>query len=99
LFFFWVPSPDFSIQRVANRVKLGGHYVDPETIRRRYARGLQNFFKLYQPIATEWFMFNNTVSPGEVLIARGRGRMVDETEDDSLWQQLRRAYDPTSQVD
>src|SRR4051812_9569015 len=25
LFFFWVPSAEFSIGRVANRVKLGGH--------------------------------------------------------------------------
>ncbi|HEY2415326.1 MAG TPA: zeta toxin family protein [Pirellulaceae bacterium] len=99
LFFFWVPSAEFSIARVANRVKLGGHYVDPETIRRRYDRGLQNFFNLYQSIATEWFVYNNTVSPGEVLVARGRGRIVDEIEQPELWKELRTKYDSSYQVD
>jgi predicted ABC-type ATPase len=95
LFFFWVPSPEFSISRVANRVKLGGHFVDPDTIRRRYARGLKNFFELYQPIAGEWFVYNNTHSPGELLIARGHGRIVDEILDASLWNELRSKHDPT----
>jgi predicted ABC-type ATPase len=39
LFFFWLPSPEFSIRRVENRVKMGGHYVDPATIGRRYTGG------------------------------------------------------------
>jgi predicted ABC-type ATPase len=99
LFFFWVPSAEFSIRRVEGRVKLGGHYVDPDTIRRRYARGLVNFFELYQPLATEWFMYNNTTSPGEQLIARGHGRIVDEVEDNVLWTAVRANYDSTYSVD
>jgi predicted ABC-type ATPase len=95
LLYFWVPSPEFSIGRVAARVKLGGHYVDADTIRRRYTRGLTNFFELYQPIATEWFVYDNTVSPGEVLIARGNGRIVEEVGDATLWRRLRTTYDPT----
>jgi predicted ABC-type ATPase len=95
---FWVPSAAFSIARVEQRVRLGGHYVDPETIRRRYARGLHNFFALYQPLATQWFMYDNTQSPGEVLVARGHGRMVTEVGNETLWSQLRASHDPTYEV-
>ena len=95
MFFFWVPSAEFSIKRVENRVKLGGHYVDPDTIRRRYDRGQRNFFELYQPIAKKWFWYNNTQPPGEVLIASGHGTITDRVDDDSLWTMLRAKYDPT----
>jgi predicted ABC-type ATPase len=94
LFFFWVPSPEFSIQRVANRVKLGGHFVDAETIRRRFHRGLQNFFELYQPLTSDWFLYDNTRGPGESLIARGHGKLVDEVGNEALWNEVRAKYDP-----
>ena len=96
LFYFWVPSPDFSIARVEGRVKMGGHYVDPDTIRRRYDRSLRNLFQLYQPLTSRWFVYNNVESPGEVLISRGRGRITDEVRDEALWHTLRSGYDPTS---
>jgi len=45
LVFLWLPSADFAVQRVANRVRLGGHDVPEMTIRRRYHLGLYNFFQ------------------------------------------------------
>ena len=36
-------------------------------------------------------MYNNTTSPGERLIARGHGRIVDEVEDEALWTTVERA--------
>src|SRR5207302_76953 len=36
LSFLWSPSAEFSLLRVAGRVRLGGHSVPEETIRRRY---------------------------------------------------------------
>ncbi len=47
LFFVWVPTAEVSIRRVSRRVNLGGHGIPVETIRRRYQRGLENFFRLY----------------------------------------------------
>ena len=35
LIFLWLPSPEMSIERVSKRVRLGGHSVPDETIRRR----------------------------------------------------------------
>ena len=51
LYFFWLPSPEMAIQRVALRVLSGGHDIPEPVIRRRYAAGLNNFFSLYQPLA------------------------------------------------
>ena len=46
LFFLWLPAPEFAVARVAERVKMGGHNVPEEIIRRRYQAGLKNFFNL-----------------------------------------------------
>ena len=51
LSYHWVPSPDFSVNRVALRVQRGGHHVPAETVERRYYGGIRNFFELYRPIA------------------------------------------------
>lgn len=52
--FLWLNSAELAIARVAERVRKGGHNIPTETIRRRYDRGLENFFKLYRPIADSW---------------------------------------------
>lgn len=93
LFYFWLPSPDMAISRVAQRVRLGGHFVDDQTIRRRYQRGIQNFLELYRPIATTWALYNNAALPGQKLIASGAGRMVLECAAPELWNQLQEEND------
>ncbi|HZN34791.1 MAG TPA: zeta toxin family protein [Pirellulaceae bacterium] len=98
LFYFWVPSAEFAIKRVANRVKMGGHSIDPETIRRRYERGLRNFFELYQPLASSWYFYDNTVDSGEVPIASGRGRIVEHVDDPAIWNMLISKYAPKHQA-
>lgn len=54
LVFLWLPSADFAVERVAARVRAGGHNVPAETVRRRYHAGLRNFFSLYEPVASSW---------------------------------------------
>src|SRR5688500_9873100 len=36
LFYLWVPAPQFSVNRVAGRVREGGHFVPPEVVERRF---------------------------------------------------------------
>jgi predicted ABC-type ATPase len=52
LVFLWLPSADFALERVADRVRAGGHNVPEETVRRRYRAGLRNFFGLYERLAS-----------------------------------------------
>ena len=75
LFYFWIPSSDMAMDRVRRRIKLGGHAVPEEDIRRRYYRGLMNFFELYSPLATAWEFYDNTESKPR-LVALGYPEMI-----------------------
>jgi predicted ABC-type ATPase len=59
LLFLWLPSPEMALARVAERVRLGGHDVPADTIRRRYHAGLRNFFELYGPLTDSWQFYDN----------------------------------------
>ena len=59
--FYGLPSVDLAVERVKDRVRWGGHNVSEATVRRRYERGLENFFRLYKPVATQWCVYDNTV--------------------------------------
>ena len=49
LVFFWLRTPELAIERVAERVRKGGHNIPVDIIRRRYSAGLRNLFELYIP--------------------------------------------------
>ena len=92
LMFLWLPSADFAVARVADRVRLGGHNVPEGTIRRRYERGLRNFFELYQPQATTWRMYDNSYESGVRLIASGEGVKIARIGDEETWKRLNEEY-------
>jgi predicted ABC-type ATPase len=71
LFFLWIPSAELAIARIKDRVAEGGHYIPAEDVRRRFARGLINFFTLYEPLVDSWMLFDNSkIKP--ILIAKRR---------------------------
>jgi len=70
LLFFWLDSVELAIERVKTRVLEGGHNIPNMVITRRYHSGLSNLFNIYIPICDYWMIFNNSVSPSE-LIAEG----------------------------
>ena len=70
LLFFWLPSPEHAIERVAQRVKEGGHNIPIDVIRRRYQAGINNLFNIYIPIVDSWMIVENHRNPCS-LIADG----------------------------
>jgi predicted ABC-type ATPase len=70
LLYFWLNTPDLAVERVKNRVAVGGHHVSESTVRRRYRTGILNLFDLYIPICDYWMITDNSLSPMEV-IAKG----------------------------
>ncbi len=72
LVFVWIPSADFAVQRVASRVRSGGHHIPEATVRRRYQAGLRSFFEVYQPLANTWRLYDNSDPAGATLVAQGR---------------------------
>jgi predicted ABC-type ATPase len=71
LFFLWIPSVELAIARIKERVAEGGHHIPAQDVRRRFARGLTNFFTLYEPLVDSWVLFDNSKAK-PVLIAKRR---------------------------
>lgn len=92
LVFLWLPSADFAVQRVADRVRMGGHNVPEATVRRRYERGLWNFFRLYQPLAASWRMYDNSWIDRASLIAAGMGTNTTQVGSQVIWNQITQGF-------
>lgn len=71
LVYLWLRTPDMAVERVKERVRRGGHDVPEETIRRRYRRGLRNFFELFMPLADTWSFYDNSAVGVPVAVAAG----------------------------
>ena len=59
MLYLWLPSPQSAVERVAERVKNGGHNIPDEVVHRRYYRGIKNLLNLYIPICDNWYVVNN----------------------------------------
>lgn len=80
------------IARVAERVRMGGHNVPEEIIRRRYNSGIRNFFKLYRPLADTWFFYDNSGGGNPRLLAYGEKEKSLLVNDPFLWHNIKKAY-------
>ena len=60
LFFLWIPGPEYSIERVRERVRQGGHNIDEQTIYRRYPRLIKNFKNMYRQLCDEIYCYDNS---------------------------------------
>ena len=79
--YFWLNKPEIAIERVAKRVRAGGHDIPEETIRRRYQMGLNYLFHEYMQICDKWILADNSNPPFEV-IAEGskKGLIIRDME-------------------
>jgi len=60
LAFLSLPTADLSVARVQERVRDGGHSIPEAVVRRRYVRGLANFFHVYRAVTDAWQLFDNS---------------------------------------
>jgi predicted ABC-type ATPase len=67
LHFVWIPDVREAIRRVRQRVIEGGHDVPVADIRRRFARSSQHLLDDYAPLATKWFLWDNSTPPAKLL--------------------------------
>ena len=73
LFFLWIPSPELAIARIKDRVAEGGHHVPTVDVRRRFARGINNFFNLYESLLDSWMLFDNSKTKPMLIAKRRNG--------------------------
>ncbi|WP_293663078.1 zeta toxin family protein [Rhodoferax sp. OV413] len=70
LIFLRLTQPDLAVQRVAERVRQGGHHIPEDIIRRRFQAGLIMLQTVYQPLVDQWAVYDNAGDAPQ-LIAGG----------------------------
>ena len=70
LAFLRLKTVEIAIDRVRGRVRLGGHSIPDDIIRRRFDAGLRNFEVLYKPLVDGWVHYDNSGSE-PVILERG----------------------------
>jgi predicted ABC-type ATPase len=83
--YVWLNSAILAQERVALRVKMGGHAIPPDVIERRYARSVRNFRTLYLPLADEWRVFDNSDLANAKRVAEGGANMTTQIFEASTW--------------
>lgn len=87
IFYVALPSAELAVNRVALRVKLGGHGIPQADVERRFQRSLHNLHALYLPLADRWTVLDNasgTLKP----IAHGTARRT-HVEEPEKWLNLK----------
>jgi predicted ABC-type ATPase len=91
LTYFWLESADHAIERVARRVKQGGHNIPDDVVRRRYENGIRNMFNLFMPTVDKWTIYDNSdyTEGRSIMIAE---KLTEEggviTLNSELWEKL-----------
>lgn len=83
LLFFWLPTIEMAVNRVAIRVSEGGHNIPEDVIARRYSRGIENLFKIYIPLCDSWMIYDNEADAE--IIAKGLINQEAEIFDENRW--------------
>lgn len=71
LVFLQLPSAALAIERVAQRVKQGGHSIPADTIERRFHAGKEHFERIYKSLVDHWMLIDTSQTPYTVLDSSG----------------------------
>ena len=90
LFYLWIPSAEFSRERVRQRVADGGHNIPDEAIARRYNRTVSNFINVFAPSCDEVMCYDNSRPEPLPVFADFEGERT--VLDDDRYQSILRSY-------
>lgn len=90
LFFLWIPDAQMAVDRVALRVRQGGHNIPTDDIRRRYSAGIRNLVTIYLSLLDVWHLYDSSSFPPKLILRRigGRRKVYDRRlfqEFNKLW--------------
>jgi len=75
LYFLWIPTLKLALERIATRVKNGGHDVPELVVHRRFDKSLLHFFKYYQPLVDSWALYDNSGEKPQMIALEESGRI------------------------
>ncbi len=76
LLFFWLENIELAKERVATRVKEGGHFIADDIIERRYLRGIKNLFEIYLDFVNGALIFINSLPNPKLLAEKSKGENI-----------------------
>src|SRR5262249_28108221 len=81
LHFLWLPAVEMNIERVANRVREGGHNVPEDDVRRAIGAGSRTSCMSTRQLADSWTLFDNAGQfPREIAFALGDEPTILDTD-------------------
>lgn len=84
ILYLWLESVELALKRVASRVENGGHDIPKQIVRRRYYRGLKNFFDIYVPLSDEWQFYDNSASFPQIISRKNKNGDII-ISNDAVW--------------
>lgn len=76
LYFLWLPKVSIALERVAQRVRKGGHDIPDEVIRRRFKSGIRNLLTVYKPLLDSWSIWDASDNPPKKIASQTSGRLI-----------------------
>ena len=67
IIFLTLTSPQLALQRIASRVRQGGHDIPRADVVRRFQRSWNNYHTLYRPLAHGWAVYDNSCDAPTLL--------------------------------
>ena len=79
LLYLWLTTPELAVERVALRVKEGGHHIPEPVVHRRYVNGLKNL-NLYLPLCDYWAIYNSSAPDIRKIASGSREETLENIE-------------------
>lgn len=68
IYFLYLKSLKMNLQRIKRRVALGGHPIPKVAVYRRHPRCFNNFWNLYRPLCSDWYVFDNSEKKPKTIL-------------------------------
>lgn len=68
----------------------GGHYISEDDTRRRYEKGLKNFFSIFKPIVQNWIVVDNSEMKPAIIAKGNHDKIIVDYDN---WVFLKKRYD------
>jgi len=79
LHYIVIGSGTQAVDRVALRVRMGGHHVPEADVLRRFERSRRHFLKDYLPLADEWVLWDN-MEPPHCCLADSSSHTIEQVQ-------------------
>lgn len=92
LLYIWLNNPNLAVKRVNERKKHGGHFVAEDTIRRRYYKGIINFFDVFKSLADDWYLFDNSYTVPDLIASKLKSNEI-KIKNKNIYNKIINTYD------